>query len=175
MARAINTDFYQAFRFAVSLDDVAGQYLEAQAGFNNVTIPEISTEASEYRDGQTIWTKKYPGPPTVSDSTLQQGVAAIGAGVAKGNPFFNWMMAAIEGRRYRSDITIWHIHLGDGFPPADIVNPASSRAITLYECFPIRVKPDGDLDATSGEVSLREIDVACERIEVSSVEPGSTP
>ncbi|NIN63243.1 MAG: hypothetical protein GTO63_00710, partial [Anaerolineae bacterium] len=51
-------------------------------------------------------------------------------------------------------------------------NPGASRCVVLYEAFPIRVKPDGDFDATSAEVSLREMDLACEYIGVDAVEPG---
>jgi len=172
MARALNTDYYQAFRFAVSLESPGSNFIQAQAGFNNVTIPELSVEATEYRDGITVYTKKQPGLPTVSDSTWQQGVAATGnTAVGQASPFFNWMLAAINGEAYRANVTLWHIHLADGFPLPDNATPGSSRAIVLYEAFPIRVKPDGDFDATSAEVSMREIDVCCEYLGVAAVEP----
>lgn len=174
MPRALNTDFYQSFRFAVSTDATVGALIEAQAGFNNVTTPELSAEAVEYRDGQTLYTRKQPGLPTVSDSTLQRGVAAIGAPAATPSPFLAWILAAIEGRAYRGELTYWHIHLGDGFPVADPANPVASRAITLHECFPIRVKADADFDATSAEVSITEMDVACEYITVAA-SPVGTP
>lgn len=175
MARTIASDFYQAFRFAVSISTPGDTIIEAQAGFQNVTTPEVSLEAAEYRDGQTVWTRKYPGVPTVADSTLQQGVAAVGTEVdnmASGSPFLSWILAAINGQQFRSDLYYWHIHIGDGFPP-DTASPAASRLITLHEAFPMRVKPDGDFDSTSSEVSLAEMDVACERISVDTSTPGT--
>jgi phage tail-like protein len=162
MPRAVNTDFYQAFRFAVALDQVAASYIETNAGFNNITIPEISEEAAEYREGSFTWTQKYPGVPTVSDATFQQGVSSVGAG-GNGRPFMNWIMAAINGGEYRSTVTIYHLHRTQG--------DVDSREIVLEEAFPMRVKPDGDLDATSSEVSIREMDVACESVQVNVKSP----
>jgi len=173
MARTIASDFYQSFRYVVSISTPGQEYIEAQAGFQNITTPEVSIESAEYRDGQTIWTRKYPGVPTVSDSTLQQGVAAIGTdpgSVAHGSPFLDWILAAIEGRQFRSELNYWHVHIADGFPPTDA---SASRVITLHEAFPMRVKPDGDFDSTSSEISLREMDVSCEKITVSVAVPGT--
>lgn len=162
MPRAVNTDFYQAFRFAVALDQVAASYIEANAGFNNITVPEISEEAAEYREGTFTWTQKYPGVPTVSDATFQQGVSSVAAG-GNGRPFYNWILAAINGGEYRSTVTIYHRHRTQG--------DVDSREIILLEAFPIRVKPDGDFDATSSEVSIREMDVSCEEVQVNATAP----
>lgn len=158
MARALNTDFYQAYRYAVAVGDPASSYIEANAGFNNITIPELSIEASEYREGTYVFTRKQPGIPTVSDATFQKGVSNIAAG-GNGKPFFSWILAAINGAEYRSEISIFHLHRGESVE-------GDSRQIILNECFPIRVKPDGDLDATSGEISIQEMDVAAESIDV---------
>jgi phage tail-like protein len=162
MARAVNTDFYQAFRFGVSVTEGAVTYIEPNAGFNNITVPEVTMEAAEYREGSFTWTQKYAGVPTVSDATFQQGVSSVAAG-GNGAPFFDWALAAINGSEYRATVTIRHLHrtLGD----------TDSRQIILQEAFPIRVKPDGDLDATSSEVSIREMDVACESVDVQVKAP----
>jgi hypothetical protein len=172
MARALNTDYYQGFRFAVSLGTPASEFIEVAAGFNNITTPELSLEATEYRDGITIYTKKQVGLPTVADSTWQQGVASTASpGYGQASPFLNWLFAAINGAEYRTEVSYWHLHTKDR-EDFDPTSPSSSRLITLNEAFPIRVKPDGDFDATSAEISMREMDVACESISVAAAVPG---
>lgn len=159
MARELVNDYYQAFRFQVAFVTPAADYIEAVAGFNNITIPEVSTEAAEYREGNFTWTRKQPGLPTVSNATFQQGVSTVNAG-GNGRPFMNWILASIGGFEYRADIQIIHLHRAN--------NSGDSRVNTLGESFPSRVKPDGDLDATSSEISLREMDVECEWIKVDT-------
>jgi phage tail-like protein len=170
MGRPVASDFYQAFRYQVSVSSGNDGFLEPAAGFNNITTPELSVEAAEYRDGITTYTKKYPGVPTVSDATFQKGVISLHAdNPGAGKPFLDWILAAINGNEYRLDLTIDHLHR------ADLVG-AASRRLSLYECFPIRVKPDGDLDATSSEIGIREMDVSAERISYQSgdlVVPGT--
>jgi phage tail-like protein len=166
MPRSLADDFYQAYRFAVAVAPAADAFiLEANAGFNNITIPEVSLEAAEYREGTYVYTRKQPGIPTYSDVTMQQGVSSIGGGGA-GTPFFDWILAAIEGREYRADLAVWHLHR------ADAIDAAASRIINLRQAWPMRVKPDGDLDATSSEISLRELDVAIESMDFDVVIPG---
>ena len=43
-----------------------------------------------------------------------------------------------------------------------------SRKYNCFECFPIRCKPAGDLDATSSEVAIQELDVALEYFTIST-------
>ena len=177
MARSITTDFYQSFRFAVSIGTPGSNYITtANAGFNNVTTPELSMESAEYREGTYIWTRKQAGVPTVSDATFQQGISSLGEG-GNGAPFMAWALAAINGAEYRTDITIYSIHRADmaavrgvydtsGKIVMDQLSP--SRGLTLHEAYPIRVKPQADFDATSSEISIREMDVACEYISYGS-------
>jgi len=157
MARELVNDFYQAFRFAVVMGSPGDLYIEASAGFNNITVPEVSQEAAEYREGNRVWTVKQPGPPTVGNATFQQGVSNANG---NGRPFYNWLLAAAGGWEFRSDIEIVHQHRARG----DI----DSRVITLGNAWPSRVKVDGDFDATSAEISLREMDVECEWVQVDA-------
>ena len=163
MARLLVSDYYQAYKFAVAIDPPANNYLVGvNAGFNMITVPEISAEAAEYREGTFTWTKKQMGVPTVSDATFQQGITSIFQG-GHGAPFLAWMLAALEGSEYRAELHIWHLHRKDALSGTQATY--TSRSLTIYEAFPIRVKPEGDLDATSSEVSIRELDVACEKID----------
>lgn len=154
MARSIQLDYYQAFRFGCSFTWNGIAYVQEGTGFNNVTIPETSQEAAEYREGTFTWTQKYPGPPTVSEVTLQRGVTKQFTG------FWDWIIGSIYGREYRVDLIIHHFHRSD-----DIAGAASFR-VNLSHAFPSRVKPTGDLDATSSEISLAELELTCEAMGV---------
>lgn len=169
--RAGVDDLMQGFRYhvtsvnTVGVDPLAfirpGEFEGAgQAGFNNVTVPEISQEASEYREGTSRWTQKYPGPATVSECTLQRGIAK------RDLAFYDWIMGCINGTEYRADVTIWHYHRMEMGMAAQSEISDIVRHIVLHNAFPIRVKPGGDMDATAGEVSLAEVDIALESFEV---------
>lgn len=158
MARAIDTDFYHNFRFHVV--DPAGGNLDPVAGFRTATVPEISIDAPEYREGTYKFTRKYPGIPKVGEIQLSKGVAK------KESDFLAWLRKGIDGgETYRSDITIQEFHIGDEFG----IDGAPSRLIRLLEVFPISVKISADKDATSSDVSITEATLAVEEIEVSLV------
>ena len=169
MARAESSDYLQSFRFHVrvlsgpdflSLD--AGPVgVKGEAGFQSVTLPEWSIEAAEYREGIYKFTKKFPGPPTVSDVTLMRGI------VYKDTRFHEWAVAAFDGSAYRADFGIFHYHRAD--VPAGVQEAIADTPARVYKCyegFPIRVKPAADFDATSGEVSMAEMDISIEYFEI---------
>jgi phage tail-like protein len=136
----------------------------SQAGFQSVTLPEITTEAAEYREGTFTWTRKFQGPPTVSDVSLMRGVAKYDT------TFHDWIMAGINGEEYRADITIYHYQRSNmapaaGVPGGEAIDDAFRR-IECKECMCTRAKPGGDFDSTSGEISLMECDFALESFEI---------
>jgi len=169
--RAAAEDLMQSFRFHVTADNGADTnpdplaftsfggttFGHAQAGFQSVTIPEITTEPVEYREGIFVWTQKYPGPPTVSDCTLMRGVSRLDT------TFYDWVMGAVNGEAYRSDVTIWHYQRAE-MDNAAVADANSGRNYQCKNAFGTRVKPAGDMDATSGEVSLQEVDFALEEL-----------
>lgn len=177
-ARAVNTDFIHSMRFHVTTgDDAARPSLDpsgerAGAGFSQVTTPEATTEAVEYREGTYIYTRKYPGLPTMSDISLMRGVAR------GDSSFWDWMRKNIEGPgEYRSDILIKHFHrdptlardtnaTGAGNNQLAISTENPARTYKIHEAFPTRHKVAGDLDANASEISLMEIDLAYEHFEV---------
>jgi phage tail-like protein len=131
-----------------------------QAGFQSVTIPELSIEMSEYREGIFKWTQKFPGIATVSDVTLMRGV------VQQDTSFYDMVMASIEGDEYRCEVTIYQYHrteLGDAIAARGAV---SGRRTVCHECFATRAKPNGDLDSTAGDVSMAEVDLCMESFEL---------
>jgi phage tail-like protein len=172
MARPTASDFFHNMRFGVRTAQTT--YLEG--GFSACSTPEASNEAVEYREGQQVYTQKFPGLPTMSDLTLSKGV------VLQANAFYNWMFSTIEGAgTYRDDIVIAHFHRGalSGFANGGLnaANNASAisddgiprREYTCNEAFPIRCKVASDLDATSSDVSVSELDIAYESFYIIDV------
>ena len=174
MARAAANDFLQAFRYHVraSRAETADDPLAfsrkdespgGEAGFQSATLPELTVEASEYREGTMQWTRKYPGVPTVSDCSLMRGVAK------KDTAFYEWVKSSVDGKEYRADVTIYHYDreaMGTAISGPIAVSNDSVRTIECYNCFGIRAKPGSDFDATSSEVSIQECDFALESFEV---------
>ena len=144
-----------------------------EAGFNSITIPEITVEHAEYREGIRTYTMKFPGVPSIPEATLSRGVARYDTA------FFNWVLAAIEGNEYRTDVTIYHVQrpsleqvqdTSKG-PNIDVTDEGViSKLYKLYECSPARVKIAADMDASTSDISLAEIDVSVERMDI--VRPG---
>jgi len=171
MARTEDSDFFQNFRFHARLvgTDEEGWFkydpgevgVNAEAGFQSITIPEETFEASEYREGIYRYTKKQPGPPAYSDASFMRGVTK------QDTAFHNWALATRGGGEYRADIEILQLHRTEVATGAgENFEPNAARQIILHHAFPIRVKPAGDMDATSGEISIAEIDCAIEWFEL---------
>lgn len=174
MTRAAENDLMQGFRFHVTAakedgaDPLsfsrAGEFEgKGQAGFQSVTIPEITVEASEYREGTFKWTQKYPGPPTVSECTLMRGVAK------KDTTFYDWVRDSVDGDEYRTTVSIWHYQRTEMGDANDAITTASEhRYIQCNNCFGMRAKPSGDFDSMAGEVSMAEVDFAMESFELKT-------
>jgi phage tail-like protein len=141
----------------------------SEAGFNSITMPEITVEHAEYREGIRVYTMKFPGVPTIAEITLNRGVAKYDTA------FFNWVLAAVEGNEYRCDVVIFHVQR----PALEQIQDTSkgpnidvgavgvvSKLYKLYECSPARVKIAGDLDASTSDVSIAELDISVERFDV---------
>lgn len=180
MARAKDSDYLHSMRFFVRVAAGADQFTafaatweSAQAGFSACTTPELSTEAVEYREGNYIYTRKFPGLPTMADITLSRGVTRTDT------DFYNWMLQAVEGSSteyYRADLEILHYGRGT-LPGADLTSgPATKipegsvadKTYKVYDSFPIRAKVAADLDATASDVSIAEMDVSYERFQVTA-------
>jgi hypothetical protein len=178
----MTSDYMQGFRYHVVAYPVSGSDdplqpsiksnvgkhgagTAAQAGFQSVTVPELSVEASEYREGIFKWTEKYPGVPTVSDISLIRGV------VKEDTAFHRMVMDSIEGIEYRCKVEIYQYHRSEMTDELGNVGVAGSRVIRCHECFATRAKPNGDLDSTAGDISLSEIDLCMEwfELDVSNV------
>lgn len=184
MARAKNTDFLHNFRFAVMIldgdktlftPDSAKAYSpndNVPAGFSSCTTPELTQDAVEYREGHYIYTRKYTGIPTVNTISLARGVA-LGDG-----SFWKWIKMVVEqGLEYRVDLGIYHLHRNAKDSTASAATDkniiftsgnagtdrlSGSLLYKVYNAFPTRHKVSTDLDATSAEVSIQELEFAFE-------------
>lgn len=175
--RPCYTDFLHSMRFHVTAVDSSQSPKmkptmstadgRPDAGFSACSTPEVTSEAVEYREGQFIYTRKFPGVPSTADITMARGVAR------RDSTFWDWMKEVVEGKaipgNYRVDLTILHYHRaevlnGAKSPLLDLGadNSSPARKYVVHEAFPIRHKVAADLDATASEVSIMEIDVAYE-------------
>jgi len=149
MARSINTDFLQLFKFRVA---EPSNFLNPVAGFSSVSVPDFSEPEVTYREGLYVYTRKYPGIPEVSNVTLRRGVAR------SATDFYNWVLASINGQEYRTTVEIQHFHRADQKQP-------SARYI-LKEAFAIRMKTSDDLDANTPDIAMEELEIAFEELQV---------
>jgi phage tail-like protein len=185
MARPKATDFLHNFRFYVEIafpPNVAAGVIGPgagpgssviAAGFSAASIPEVSQDAVEYREGHYIYTQKYVGLPTLGTVSLSRGVTVGDTSL------WIWMKSVVEGNEeYRGDMSIYHLHRNakqgtsaTGSTMNQMTKPlATQGGYKLYQCsnvFPIRFKASGDLDGTGSDISIQEIELAVEYIEVS--------
>lgn len=179
MARAQALDYLNNMRFHVRAVDNTIQGLigaptnnSPQAGFSACTTPEATVETVEYKEGQFLYTRKYPGHTTFNDVTLSRGIAR------KDTTFWKWIQMVIEGTKgeYRTELEILHFHRVDTMPgvtapPAEnILLDVPAKIYRLWQSLPVRHKFSSDLDATDSAVSIAELDIAyehCEEVEPS--------
>jgi phage tail-like protein len=180
MARAVAQDFLHSMRFHVSVSAAAGAGSDVTlgsdgdkpAGFAQCSLPEASVEVVEYREGTWIYNIKQPGNPTVNDVSLSRGVTT------GDSTFWHWLLTVIEGSgEYRADVTIKQFHRQNSLIRAkgsdsnqtalDLKNATPARTYTLKNAFPTRHKVASDLDATSSEISIMELDLAYETFEIT--------
>lgn len=175
MARSQQFDLLHNMRFHVTTSATAGTPGDIntaaagtgapEAGFSACTTPEATVEAVEYKEGQYLYTRKYPGHVTYNNVTLSRGVARVDTG------FWRWIQAVIEGTaEYRQEVTIKHYNRidvlpGPTSPPAEnllVPTAKPSRQYKLYQAFPMRHKFSSDLDGTDSAVSVMELEVGYE-------------
>ena len=196
MARAATSDYLQSFRFHVDilrgiipglprLDDDVGTLFDETvtdankpaAGFNACSLPELSLSEGEYKEGTFLYTRKQPGIPSMSSITLSRGVTR------KSNAFYLWMRATAEGLgEYRENIRIQHMARDgalfrdakndDGVSAGKInmANATPVRTYTLYHAYPTRFKSGTDLDGTSSEISIQELEFSYEYFTIENAE-----
>jgi len=198
MPRPVKTDMMQAFRFRARAFDAnnaprlqfnAGTALgvaqaEPDAGFSSCGTPSVSVEVAEYREGTYVYTRKYPGIPTVDDITVQ-------GGVTRGNTtFWLWEKQVVEGQgEYRCTVEIAHfardlsyvggittaqVVAGTGSTRQNVLQNLTSiksdsppgRIYILYEAWPNNHKVASDFEATSSDVSVQDLTIVYENFDI---------
>jgi phage tail-like protein len=146
--------YYHASKFQVVDSE---NFLNPLAGFKTCTIPEETIEIAEYKEGIWTYSRKQLGNPTFSNVTLGRGI------VKNDTTFSDYIRSGAEGSPVRTDFNILHFHRDDvpGLMEYTKANP--SRIIRCFNALPTRVKYGGDMDATSSDISLQEIELVVER------------
>ncbi len=145
-------------------------------GFSSITAPETTLELKEIQPGNWEYKRRVVKSADTSGINLQRGAQFFDS------DFFLWLTNALRGIQPVRRNLILIQFLGQGFLPArggpgeisyEGAMPAVAilgqripgRAWFLYGCLPTRYKAGGDFDATSGEVSVQELEVQPEFVD----------
>jgi len=150
MARAITQDFFHVYKFIVS---DSANFFQPAGGFSRMSIPEVSVEVVEYREGHDTWTRKQPGIPSVGECTLARGV------VMGNTNFFDLILKHINGDNYRTDINVYHIHMTRNV----------AKLYKLLDAFISSITLTSELDASSSDIAVTEMTIVCEELQIEEV------
>ena len=164
MARAVLTDPYHNFRYHVKATKAGAidPLGPVSAGFTAVTMPEQTVEVAEYKEGTMVYRRKFPGDVTFAPITLSRGV------VGNTSEFWTWLNQTAQGGEYRIDLEIHQFHRTDVPGEANYANLTAKRIIRCFECVPTRVKPGSDMESTSSDISIQELDIEVESFTVTN-------
>lgn len=174
MARIRLNDKMQAHAFW--LFDVSpnalGFVINPLVGFQSITGPEITIQHTDYRPINEMYPQHFIESASVSAITLVRG-SYLGV-----SDFYNWIESHEKGHDdTRRNLILVHFlgyTIGSRIngveiaglsvgSPISAVNRVPGRAWLLTECIPTRYKA-GDLDATSGQVVLQELEIQPHKI-----------
>ena len=136
-------------------------------GFQSLSMPEVSVEFRDINEGN--WPHAHRIPMTrmsTGDVTLSQAV------FANSSDFYTWIFQALYGRGApRRNFQI--VHLGRSSDIAlvgsvffGVPRWGEARYIRLFGCLPVTWRPGSDFDANGAEVSLEELTINVERIDL---------
>lgn len=155
MARALNTDYLQNFAFSVrdvSRGGLAGEGdpfdfnggEDSGVGFSTVSGLTIQAELYSVNEGTFPFPRNVIRRASVSSVTLRRGMAP------RDSDFYNWFNAALFGDVNVRKTLLVTMNRRTGAPV---------KAWLLHECIPTRVMCMPDLDATSPEIAVAELEV----------------
>jgi phage tail-like protein len=141
---------YGSFNFLVDLGN--GDSESPDAGFSEVTLPELWVDVLEYRNGsdKVDAVRKLTGLEHSSNIVLKRGV--IGS-----LSLYQWYDAVRNGDA--NAVRTVHIHLQNEDRSAIVLTWKLIRAR------PVRLSW-GSLSAASSEVAMEVLELACERVEL---------
>lgn len=137
-------------------------------GFQSITMPEITLETDEIKQINSMYKRTIYSGGSVSTITLTRGARAYD------DTFSIWIDRAIRGidmvprnllllQFTGINVAAWggaSVDLPVAIEAWEIAQFLPGRAWLLWDAIPVRYKPGSDFDATSGEVSIMEIDLA---------------
>ncbi len=131
---------YKKFNYKVLIDN------SEEAGFSEVSAPDISSDPVEYREGNMagITPGKQPGILKYSNVTLKRGVT-------DSQVFVDWMKTVQEGKVTRKTVVI--TLLDDAM--------AEVASWQLEKAWPTKYTAP-DVNATSNEVAIESLELVCE-------------
>lgn len=132
-------------------------------GFQSISMPEYTAEVDSIKQVNSMFKRPVYSGGEVSPVTLTRGVRGWDSSM------WDWMHRAIKGY----EVTQRHLLLvhytninADADNNVDIPVQAwesasflPGQAILLWEAIPTRFKPGSDFDATSGAVSVAELEI----------------
>jgi phage tail-like protein len=146
-------------------------------GFSAVSLPELTAStASVSPINQSIPTTYVTGYE-VGSVTLRRGVSRYDSS------FYLWMLNAMRGTdKPHRNLMILHLssaaiseEIGSQAAPVGAgyveVIKTFGKAYLLYDCIPTRYSLGGDLDASSADIMIAELEVAPNYFEEYSLDP----
>ncbi len=133
---------YKKFNYKVLIDN------NEEAGFSEVSAPDISSDPVEYREGNMagMTPGKQPGILKYSNVTLKRGTT-------ESQMFVNWMKTVQEGKVERKTVVI--TLMDDTM--ADVASWQLEKAWPTKYTAP-------DVNATSNEVAIESLELVCEGV-----------
>ncbi len=133
---------YKKFNYKVLIDN------NEEAGFSEVSAPDISSDPVEYREGNMagMTPGKQPGILKYSNVTLKRGVT-------DSQVFVDWMKTVQEGKVERKTVVI--TLMDDTM--ADVASWQLEKAWPTKYTAP-------DVNATSNEVAIESLELVCEGV-----------
>lgn len=137
---------YKKYNYKVLIDN------KEEAGFSEVSAPDISSDPVEYREGNMAGMTpiKQPGIIKYSNVTLKNGVTAS-------QTFVNWMKTVLSGKVERKTVVI------------TLMDDAMTEVASwqLEKAWPTKYTAP-DLNATSNEVAIESLELVTEGVTRSS-------
>lgn len=137
-------DPYFGYNFTVELDGMT------RAGFRECSGLESSQNQAEYREGTdaNLAPRKIPGLNSYGDITLSRGIT-------NDSKLWEWRQRVMKGTVERHNVSV------------TVLDQQGNPRVTwnLFDCWP-KSWSGPSLNATSDEIAVEQLTLACERIEV---------
>lgn len=135
---------YLNSRFRLEIEQIS------QASFSEVTIPEMSSDPIEYRDGnQSPSVLKIPGLPKYSNLVLKWGLTDT-------NDLYDWFKAAVLENKYKDERKTISVVLED-----EQGNDVTKW--TFSKCWPTKYTPS-DVKATDNAIAIETLEIVHEGV-----------